>query len=53
MCTQKETEVEGEAGSPQRPPCRTPSRIPGSCPELKADRCSTTEPPRHPIENKY
>ena len=32
-----ETQAEGEAGSPQEARCGTQSRIPGSCPERKAD----------------
>ena len=35
--TEAETQVEGEAGCPQRARCRTQTRIPGSCLELKAD----------------
>ena len=43
-----ETQAEGEVGSMQGARCGTQSQDPGSCSEPKADRCSTTEPPRHP-----
>ena len=39
-------------------PCRKPDvgpdpRSPGSPPKPKADRCSTTEPPRHPQNDDF
>ena len=39
-----ETQAEGEAGSPQGAQCGTRFRIPGSCPEPKAD----AQPLSHP-----
>ena len=47
--TEAETQAEGEAGSMQGARRGTRSQDPGITPWAKS-RCSTTEPPRHPIE---
>ena len=44
-----ETQAEGEAGSLWGARCGTQFQDPGITPEPKADRCSTTEPLRHPL----
>ena len=46
MHRETETQADGEAGSLWRPDAGLDPRTPGSRPGPKADRCSTTEPPR-------
>ena len=50
-----ETQAEGEAGFLQGANVGLDPRTPGSQPEPKVDRCSTTEPPRCPgkLFNEY
>ena len=49
----RERERQRHRQSEKQAPCREPDvgldpRTPGSCPQPKADRRPTTEPPRHP-----
>ena len=45
--TERQTQAEGEGGSPEGAPCRAPSQDPGITTWAKGRR-STTEPPRYP-----